>query len=157
MAYVLVVGGPLLGLLGVLRLGQGIRAPMAVHGAWVFQVADPGASPPRCVRYLLSEGDSALRITQSGAQLAATLGPEQNVALRGALTGDSVRLTGTIDAKLVPDSVVCAGGDSVVLVGRASRGSDRKRLEGAVTGCAACAGVPFAAERPRGNAGRRRS
>ena len=31
-AYLLFVGIPLAGLLGVLRLGQGIRAPQAVHG-----------------------------------------------------------------------------------------------------------------------------
>lgn len=160
LAYLLVVGGPLLGLLGVLRVGQGIRAPMAVHGAYVLQVADSASLRPQpCLRYLLSGTDSTLHIAQSGAQLVGTLGPEKNVALRGALDGDSLRLTGAIDAASVPDSVACAAGDSLYLAAHASRNETVKRMDGTVaTGaCAACRAIGISAERPRGYAGRRRS
>lgn len=158
LAYLLVVGGPLLGLLGVLRVGQNIRAPRAVHGAYVLQVADSASLRPQpCLRYLLSGTDSTLHIAQSGAQLAGTLGPEKNVALRGALDGDSLRLTGAIDAATVPDSVTCAAGDTLYLAAHASRDERVKRIDGAVTGCAACGAIGISAQRPRGYAGRRRS
>jgi len=55
-AYLLFVGIPLAGLLGVLRLGQGIRAPQAVHGRYVVTHLE---SPGTCQAYLLS-GDSSL-------------------------------------------------------------------------------------------------
>lgn len=159
LAYLLVVGGPLLGLLGVLRLGQDIRAPMAVHGAYVIRVAEADSvTPSSCLRYLFSGTDSTLQITQSGAQLVATLGPEKNVALRGALIGDSITLAGSIDAASLPDSAACAPGDSLRLLGLASRDLDLKRFDGtATTGCATCVAVRVTAHRPRGYAGRRRS
>ena len=66
-SYLLFVGIPLAGLLGVLRVGQRIPAPRAVHGAWAVQ---PMAASGRvCTRYLLSDADSTLTITQSGRQL----------------------------------------------------------------------------------------
>ena len=146
-AYLLVVGGPLLGLLGVLRIGRDIRAPMSVHGAYVLQVSDSGAVRAQpCLRYLLSGTDSTLRITQSGAQVAATLGPEKNVALRGDLDGDRLRLAGAIDAAAVPDSNACASGDTLYLTVRASRDEIVKRLDGtaaAPTILMGCAPVAF--------------
>ena len=152
-AYLLVVGGPLLGLLGVLRIGQHLPAPMAVHGAYTFGIRDSSAAGSQpCLLYLLSGSDSTLHITQSGAQLAATLGPEGNVGLRGALAGDRVMLTGTIDAAMTPDSVPCAPGDSVRLAGVVSSDPSLKRLHGTVSAgtCASCGGIEVSARRPRG-------
>ena len=132
---------------------------MAVHGAYVVRIgdADAAATSP-CLRYLLAGSDSTLRVTQSGAQLAATLGPEKNVALRGMLNGDRVRLAGPIDEGSVPDSVACAPGDSLTLTGRSLRDTVLKRIDGtAATSCVTCAAVSIVALRPRGYPGRRRS
>ena len=159
-AYLLVVGTPLLGLLGVLRVGERVRAPVAVHGAYVLHVGDPSwAQAQPCLRYLLSGSDSTLHITQAGAQLAATLGPEGNVSLRGELTRDTVRLAGAIEAAAMPDSVRCAQGDSLSLLAVATRDNAMKRLHGALVAasCTACGAIQVSAERPRGYAGRRRS
>ena len=40
MAYIVLVGLPLLGLVGVLRNGRALSAPVSVEGRWTFQ-ADP--------------------------------------------------------------------------------------------------------------------
>ena len=159
-AYLLVVGTPLLGLLGVLRVGEGLRAPMAVHGAYVLLFGDPSSVHAQpCLNFLLSGSDSTLHITQSGAQLAATLGPDGNVSLRGDLTGDSLRLSGAIEATAMPDSVRCVPGDSLYLTAVATRDQAMKRLNGALVAasCGACEPVEVSAQRPRGYAGRRRS
>ena len=93
-SYLLFVGIPFCGLVIVLRLGEDTRAPAAVHGAYAVL---PMASPGRvCHRYLLLGGDSTVRITQSGRQLTATLGPANDVILQGTLSGQEISLEGEI-------------------------------------------------------------
>jgi hypothetical protein len=150
-AYLLFVGGPLLGLLGVLRVGRGIDAPMAVHGT--YAVVPHDSSLPGCYRYLLAANDSTLRLRQSGAQLTATLGPEQEVVLRGALTGEHVRLGGVIEA-VAADSVSCREGDALRVTARVIRDARSTRLDGELeaSGCTECGPMRITGTRPRGHA-----
>lgn len=143
-AYLLFVGIPLAGLLGVLRLGQGIRAPQAVHGRYVVTHLE---SPGTCQAYLLS-GDSSLMMTQSGRQVTATLGRAAAVTLRGSVDGTTLTLAGVVPPAL-PRQAGCPAGDTVRLVGQARRAPDHGHLDGtlAFLRCADCNTTGFHAVR----------
>ena len=147
-SYLLFVGVPLAGLLGVIRVGQGIEAPLAVHGAWAVQ---PMAAPDRvCTRYLLTGADSTLTISQSGRELTATLGPGDEVTLRGAITGYQVALEGVILPGAIPRYVACTVGDTVRLEGKVSSVFPLRQLEAGLwfSACADCGPTDFTIARP---------
>lgn len=64
----LLVGSPVLGLLGILEAGRGIRAPLAIAGEWTV-VFDSGA---RCAADPAGPRQPALSISQSGTQASIT-------------------------------------------------------------------------------------
>lgn len=156
-AYLLFVGVPFAGLLGVLRLGNGIAAPMAVHGSYAVAGMADGRAP--CYAYLLTGAESTFTVAQSGRQLTVTLGPAANVTLTGTISGADVTLDGVLAFGTTPDSVLCARGDTIRAVARAHRDERVKRLDATLftTSCAECAPITFRASRPRGYPGRRRS
>lgn len=157
LSYLLFVGIPLVGLLGVLRVGQGIEAPRAVHGTWEVQPMAPSGRV--CTRYLLSDADSTLRISQSGRELTAALDPRAEVSLRGALTGNQLALEGVIPPDATPRHVACTGGDTLRLTARISAAGGTRQLEARLwsSACADCGAVSFTASRPRDYPGRRRA
>jgi hypothetical protein len=156
-SYLLFVGIPLGGLLAVLRSGQDIKAPMAVHGAYAVQpMARSGMA---CQAYLLGSSDSAVTIVQSGRQLTVRLGPEGDVTLNGTLYGESFRARGVIEPGATPRYVACPAGDTLRMTAKVVRLGQVKRLEATLASqaCPECAPLEFAAARPRQYAGRRRS
>ena len=144
-SYLLFVGIPLAGLLGVLRVGQGLQAPAAVHGAWAVQPM--AASGRACARYLLSGGDSTLALTQSGRQLSGGLGPARDVALRGALSGTELALQGVVPPGDALRLAGCTPGDTLRLTGQLIRDGRVRTLEASLwsSGCAECGSVAFTA------------
>ncbi len=155
LSYLLFVGIPLTGLLGVLRVGQWIEAPRAVHGYWAVQ---PMAASGRvCTRYLLTDADSTLLISQSGRQLTGSLGPGSEVGLRGSLTGNEISLEGVIQPEATPRYVGCTEGDTLRLTARFSASRGIRQLEARLwsSSCADCGAVGFTAARPREYHGRR--
>lgn len=155
--YLLFVGIPLGGLLAVLRAGQVVKAPMAVHGAYAVQPMP--RTGMACMAYLLGTGDSTVVVVQSGRQVTVRLGPAADVSLNGTLTGESFWARGVIEPGATPRYVACPVGDTLRLTGRVSRTGPSKRLEASLSSlaCAECAPVEFTAARPRQYAGRRRS
>ena len=150
------MGLPLAGLLGVLRIGRGIEAPLAVHGAWAVQ---PMAATGRvCTRYLLFGADSSLTIAQSGRELTATLGPSGEVALRGALDGDELALEGVIQPGAIPRYVACTVGDTVRLEAQVSSAAPLRELEADLwfSACVDCGPTGFTVARPNSYHKRRR-
>jgi hypothetical protein len=144
-AYLLFVGIPLSGLLGVLRLGQAIRAPQAVHGVYAvtrLESADP------CQTFLLS-GDSSLTLAQSGRQITATLGRAGGVTLRGTVSGSELTLAGALPPGAAPSRAGCPAGDTVRITGLARRAPDQGRLDATLrfTRCADCPPAGFSATR----------
>jgi hypothetical protein len=143
LAYLVFVGIPFAGLMGVLRLGQGIRAPQAVHGRYAVTHLESAGT---CQAYLLS-GDSSLTMTQSGTQVTASLGRAGAVTLRGHVEGSTLTLVGVVP--VLPAQAACPAGDTVRLVGQARRAPDHGHLDGtlAFLRCADCSTTEFHAQR----------
>ena len=157
LSYILFIGLPLGGLLGVLRYGQRLGAPMAVHGAYAVQPMAPAGRA--CQTYLLRGSDSTMTVLQSGRQLTLRLGPASDVTLDGTLSGSDVSLTGVIQPGSTPRQSGCQVGDTIRLTGHVARGAEVKRLDALLSfsACTECTPVAFVAERPRRYEGRRRS
>jgi hypothetical protein len=91
--YIIFVGIPLLALVGILRAGKHLTAPVALHGNWSVQ-ADfgPWQGVP-CGALLVNSQPLLLRIDQSGSALTLTLNDPAKTALPGTLDGLSLSTT----------------------------------------------------------------
>ena len=149
LAYLFLVVLPLTGLLVVLRQGDRIEAPIAVHGA--YAVRDVPADAPACVGHLLASSDSSLLIVQSGPRVTVKFGRAANVTLDGTLSRDTLTASGVLPPAAAPDSVSCVPGSVIAIHAIVRRDDQTKRLEGRVDD------TPFTATRAVGYTGRRRS
>jgi hypothetical protein len=138
--YLLLVGVPFVGLLGVLRVGRDLTAPMAVHGDYHAGRMDSDGGP--CPRTLLA--DSTLTITQSGGRIEVLVGAHA-VRLSGRLEGDRLSASGEL-----PAADGCPAGERVSFEAQATRTAGRVTLEGRMQAeCAACGSARFDATSPR--------
>lgn len=78
-AYIVLVGAPVLGLLGILEAGRTVSAPVSVGGEWKVQ-SDSAVNCPAVPRTLV--------ISQSGADLLITLNGGRTI--EGAVSGSTL-------------------------------------------------------------------
>ena len=98
-AYLLLVGVPVLGLLGILEAGRGIPAPPSIGGEWTleFDLAAHCATPPGAILR-----QPAFNISQSGTEALVTLDDGHATTLECAVNGNVLTaksLTATIAGK----------------------------------------------------------
>jgi hypothetical protein len=81
--YLSLVGIPVLGILGLLRMGQTLSAPVSLAGTWSAQLSlpdphdSPGGDP------LLHSGSTILSVSQSGPHLLISFDDNQRTTLVG--------------------------------------------------------------------------
>lgn len=128
--YALLVGGPVLGLLGILEAGERLVPPRSVGGSWSVELPRGGA---RCVA-----ATERMVVAQSGARAQVELVPV-GIVIPVEVRGDSVAGGGPIRSDACP-------GARLLL---AARISGENALSGmlALVGCPGCAPVPFEAAR----------
>jgi hypothetical protein len=138
--YLMLVGLPFLGLLGVLRIGRDMTAPMAVHGTYL--VTTTGGTGGSCLRELLA--DSSLAVTQSGERIQVRVG-RRAVRLDGQLNGNRLRAEGEL-----PTTTTCPSGEPIRFEGLATRVAGQVRLDLQLRAeCAACGSLTLEAFRAR--------
>lgn len=128
----------MLALLGILRLGEGLLAPRAVHGEYAFDVDSSGAI--RCVMPAAGGADTRMIISQSGKRLELKLMGEKSVAFMGTLAGDTIR---------VAAARTCLTADSSAMSATVERTEFETQIVGELEllGCSTCPRVPFRARR----------
>ena len=97
-AYLLLVGVPVLGLLGILEAGRGIAAPPSISGDWTLQF-DPAAP---CANGPASLRQPALSISQSGTGALITVNDGHATTLEASIDGSTLTaksLTASIAGK----------------------------------------------------------
>lgn len=151
-AYILLVGLPLLGLAGVLRSGRHLKAPFSADGAWKMDAAPAHPAAP-CADFLSSVSNSSFSISQSGTSLVIGLGGKTTT---GTLDGKTLKaqFAGAENPK-APD---CSD-LGLELTATLDPMAEPRTLSGrfSVEGCASCAPVEFHATRqprPAGGATR---
>lgn len=104
--YLLLVGIPVLGVLGVLQLGQGLTAPKAVAGTWTLEAVSPPSGNATCAVLKEAAQAQTLAIEQSGPELMLELG---EMRVDGRIDGNVVRAASapvSIDASLEPSGAM---------------------------------------------------
>ncbi len=147
-AYILLVALPIVGLLGVLKNGRTLTAPISVDGMWQLQ-ADPArlASLP-CGKTLGQNPETALAISQSGRNFTLSLANGPKSTASGVLDGT------TLKASLVPaaawsEETGCGARRELTLVATVDVKTDPRSLTGmlSVSDCPSCGSVEFHAVR----------
>ena len=151
-AYILLVGLPLLGLAGVLKSGRSLNAPFSVDGAWKMDAgaAHPSAAP--CGDFLSSVSNSPVSISQSGTSLVIGLGGKTTT---GSLNGKTIKAQ--FAGANSPNPTDCSD-RSLALTATLDPLTEPRTLSGrlSVEGCASCAPVEFrAVKQPRPAGGTR--
>jgi len=148
LAYVMLVALPIVGLLGVLKSGRKLAAPISVDGLWRLQ-ADPAklASLP-CGKALAESPDATLAISQSGKNFTLSLanGPRANAS--GVLEGTA------LNASIAPSidwaaQANCGAGRELTLIATVDATANPRSLAGTLSAnnCPSCAPVEFHALR----------
>jgi hypothetical protein len=121
LAYLCLVGMPLVGLMGVLRAGQRLVAPASIGGSWTM-AADLSTLTATPCTTLLSAKQPLLTLAQSGSSIVATLNDVERTTLTGTLhdttltmgeasgppanaatsCADAMYLNATVDTRAVP-------------------------------------------------------
>lgn len=146
-AYLFLVGAPLLGLLGILRTGQRLAAPASVAGAWNLEGQFSTLTDAACRKLISDIGRPFFTISQSGPHLTFTLNNPQQTTLPGMIQQSMVS-TGD-DAFANGSSRGCAQPQAIHLQAELSQRGVQRSLAGTLTiaGCAECATIPFRAVR----------
>jgi len=148
LAYAFLVALPVVGLIGILKSGRKLAAPISVDGIWRLQ-ADPArlAALP-CGKTLAENPDATLAISQSGKNFTLSLSSDPKSTASGVIDGTTVK------AALVPSAAWsgeagCGAGRELSLVATVDAKADPRSLTGRLSddGCPACAAVEFHAVR----------
>jgi hypothetical protein len=140
LAYIFLVGLPLIGLAGVLRSGRHLAAPVSVDGTWKVEAVSSGkTSTCAAVSTFLS---APVVISQSGRNLVVTFGNGRS-AVPGALEDNSVKTSIPVDG----DSGTQCG--QAILTSVVDPKSSPRVMSGqlAFLGCPSCAPFAFHAVR----------
>lgn len=140
--YVLLVGAPLLGLLGILRAGERIVPPRHVGGEWAAGPALAAALRAACPDLVFPAAGPTLDVSQSGTRAVVTLNDSAATPLEARLDGDAL-------AAATEEGSAACGGRGLRLAATLHQDPSPLRLDGVVTvpGCPSCAPVPLRAAR----------
>ena len=81
--YLVLVGIPILGILGLLQVGQTLSAPISVAGTWNAQLSLPSQLDSAAGDPLIHPGPTLLNISQSGPDLLIAFDDDQKTTLVG--------------------------------------------------------------------------
>jgi len=155
LAYIFLVGVPVVGLLGVLKSGRTLQAPHSIDGVWQVQ-ADVGqlAALP-CGKIFAENPDTALAISQSGKNFTLSLVNGPKSVASGVLDGNAVKAsiapTGEWNAR-----ENCTADRELRLVATLDPQANPRTLTGelSLVNCSECKSVPFHAIRQAAPAGK---
>jgi len=89
-AYIFLVGLPVLGLVGILRAGGSLAAPPAIHGPWEVSADFTSWRGVPCGQWLTDAGQPLMTITQAAAEMSVSLNNPEKTILTGTLTGNTL-------------------------------------------------------------------
>jgi hypothetical protein len=146
--YVCLVGLPLLCLIGVLRAGQRLVAPVSVSGAWTMDVNLDSIANAPCRELLSNLKPPNFSISQSGKSLVIGLNNPQKTVLAGSIEGTAITIGGAAGTS-AGTSTECRDPKAIQVNANVSRQDNRPVLTGTVRilDCPTCAPVSLRATR----------
>ncbi len=145
-AYVLLVGLPLLGLAGVLRSGRRLVAPISVDGIWKIEGDTTRLTGRSCAKFLSSLSNTSVVISQSGKGLVLTFYNASKTVASGMIDGKGIEAS--VALRDSSSDIACSD-QALLLKATVDPKSEPRGLSGvlSVSGCASCAPVEFKAVR----------
>jgi hypothetical protein len=142
-AYVLLVGGPLLGIAGVLKAGRHLAAPISVNGTWSVTANSTRLSPGPCGE-ANSLSNLSLVISQSGSSLSLAFEGPTRASGFGVLDGNNLKAPLIVTRDASPQAG-CASSQPLTLTATVDPNATPRSLTGSllVDGCTACTPVAF--------------
>lgn len=142
--YLLLVGLPLLGIVGVLHVGEQLKPPAFLGGTWSIQVSREAADLASCGDLPTRFDRATLTVSQSGSSLILTLGGEPKIVLAGEIH-DLFVVAGSL-RQPIDGATAADDSDAVHLQAQVD---PQDRLHGVIklTRCAAMRDLPFTATR----------
>lgn len=138
LAYILLVGVPLLILAGTLRAGRNLTAEPAVFGEWMVE-RTPNSTPiGKCTALFAETGQTTLVVDQTGTTVSISFGDPRKTTFSGTLKNGRIAAQGE-----------CGGTESIRLEADVTGKPGQRSLQGRlwVEGCDSCAPVAFRASR----------
>ena len=151
-SYALLVGIPLLGVVGVLGAGRSLTAPLSVAGSWDLQLDLSVTQARSCIASLGFIHPTVLDISQSGRYLTLTVNSQPKVGLRGMLQGKTVAANLTS-----PHEASCGGASGLSLTAEIDPKAAPRMMSGILKfdGCPSCGSANFQAVKQGLPTGRR--
>ena len=148
-AYLLLVGAPLLGLLGILRCGQHLAAPASVDGTWSLEDDLTPLAGSVCKGAFANISQPFLSISQSGSRLTFTLNNPEQTTLPGTIRENTVSMGS--ESQAADTSADCTRPRGIRLQAALSQQGLQRSLIGTLSfaGCPDCPALPFRAVRQR--------
>lgn len=136
--YLLLIGMPVLGILGLLRLGRDLTPPLSVRGSWVAQLDRRALGEMRCDEALGCD-QTILTISQSGTHLLITLNDKRATTFDGQIQ----------EAAVIAEARSPLATAAIHLQAEVDRQTDPQRLQGVfiLQGSPSSIQVPFVATR----------
>ncbi len=143
-AYIILVGLPIVGLAGALKSGRTLTAPLSVDGLWTLQVDPVQLASLPCAKSLAPVQDTTLAISQSGKNFTVSLASWPKSIGSGRIEG--TKLT----ASLVPPDLWtsqagCGSVRELSIVAAIDGSADSRSVLGtlSVNDCPSCAPLRF--------------
>ena len=147
-AYLCLVGMPLVGLVGILRAGQRLVAPASIGGIWNVEADFSTLAATPCTT-LLSAKPPLLTLAQSGSSIVATLNNVEQTALTGILH-DMTLTMGAASGLANSHAANCA--DTMYLDATVDTQAVPRVITGTIgVRCPGCGSIPFRAVRQQQN------
>jgi hypothetical protein len=147
-AYLCLVGMPLVGLVGILRAGQRLVAPVSIGGAWNLEADFSALAATPCTT-LLSAKQPFLTLEQSGNSIVATVNNVEQTTLTGILH-DMTLSMGAASGLANHQAANCT--DAMYLDATVNTQAVPRVITGTLgVRCLGCGSVPFRAVRQRQN------
>jgi len=155
-AYLILVGLPLLALLAILRGGERLTPPVSVGGAWNIDADFSALASTACKNLMLGVKQPLLSISQSGPSLALTFNNSQRTTLAGTINDTKLSTEPEhSDASTVGN---CVDPRAIRVVAQVAKQAGQRILTGTLSlmDCAECAPIRFRATRqaPKADEGR---
>jgi hypothetical protein len=152
--YVLLVALPLLGLVGVLRSGRGLVAPISVDGVWKFDVDGENLPAGKCGKSLASLENSVVTISQSGKRLVLNFNDGPPAAGSGVIEGTTLNATIPLP-ETSADEPGCGNNIVLALTATVVRKPESRPMQAtvSVSQCPSCASLKYQAVRQTRSSG----
>jgi hypothetical protein len=145
-AYLGLVGIPLLGLAGILRTGQHLVAPLSMSGAWKVEADVSVLASAACGNLLPTIAQPFFNVSQSGGDLTVRIADSHATMLSGNIRGTTLRI-----GEDGGPSQDCRNPAAIRLQGTVTGARRQRVVTGTlgIAGCGSCSDIPFRATRAR--------